>query len=301
LVTTTVQNTSQETPVKGKAGKAEIKKTKYFPPDMAVRIAWALTHQLSESEAVHLEANRAKNLMEHIKEKAKGDEKEEPYVYWVCSAIEATYRDLVIIINGRNLNFDEVKKLRDTETENIQYYSQFTTDLQSSIPRISGMTIGGVGVAVPLSLLLEPYFPSNLKGYALLLMLAFGAAIGYIFNGAIVIPWIRRKKQMENIKLDYDKDLFYKQYVERSKAALIALYMTVDGYHNAIFGNFFEQEKAGSDDVKTIVDEMLSGISPTMCKNVTKCMNGKVITPDLWPICETGLKNEIEKCSYYIK
>lgn len=290
MATPAVQNTSRETPVKQNIELAAVKKTKFFPPDMAVRIAWAFTHQLSESKSVPLEANRAIQLMEDIREKAinSKDDKEELYVDWVCAAIGATYRDLVTIMNGRNLNFDDVKKLRDTEIENINYYSQFTTNLQSSIPRISGMTIGGVSVSIILTKLLP-----NLEVYFLPL-LAIGAAIGYFLNGAIIIPLTQKKMQIQKIKLDYDRNRYYEQYVERSKAALIALYLSADRHHKNIFGDFYDSEKARPDDVKIIIDEVLGGISSTMCKNVSKCMIGNIVTPDMWSVCETGL--EIENC-----
>ncbi len=290
MATITIQNTSRETPVKQQVETNADKKTKFLPPDMAVRIAWALTNQLSESESVRFEANRAIQLMEDIRIKAnKSDEYEEKlYVDWVCAAIGATYRDLVTIINGRNLNFDDVKQLRNTELENIKNYSQFTTNLQSSIPRISVMTFGGVSF----SILLTKLSP-NLGEYFLPL-LALGAVIGYFLNGAIIIPFTHKKMQIQKIKLDYDRNRYYEQYVERSKAALTALYLSADRHHNNIFKNFYDSEKAKPGDVKIIIDEVLGGISSTMCKNISKCMIGNIVTLNKWSICETGLG--IENC-----
>lgn len=286
MVTHTIQNTPRETPLKQ---QVETNVTKFLPPDMAVRIAWALTNQLSESESVRLEANRAIRLMEEIREKANksGEYEQELYVDWVCAAIDATYRDLVTIINGRNLNFKDVEQLRNTEIENIKYYSQFTTNLQSSIPRISGMTVGGVILSLPTKLLpnLDEYF---------LPLLAIGAVIGYFLNGAFIIPHTQKKMQIQKIKLDCDKNRYYEQYVERSKAALIALYLSADRHHNNIFKKFYDSEKTKLSDVKIIIDEVLGGISSTMCKNTSKCMIGNIVTPDMWSGCETGLG--IENC-----
>ncbi len=289
MATITIQNTSRETPVKQQVETNADKKTKLLPPDMAVRIAWALTNQLSESESVRLEANRAIRLMEEIREKANGsDDDEKLYVDWVCAAIGATYRDLVTIINGRNLNFDDVKKLRDKEIDNINYYSQFTTNLQSSIPRISAMTIGGVGVPV----IFAEFLPSLNVNF--LQLLAVGAAIGYFVNGAFIIPRVQEKMQIQKIKLDNDRTQYYDLYVERSKEALIALYMSANSHHNNVFKNFYDSKKVLYDDVKIIIDEMLDSISSTMCPKISKCGIGKIITPDMWSICETGLG--IENC-----
>lgn len=267
---------------------AEDLKTKFFSPDMAVRIAWGLTNQLSENQSVRLEATRATQLMRDIKIKAQDskDKTEEQYVNYVCAAIEATYRDLVTITNGRNLNFAEVKELRDTEVDKLNQNSQFTTNLQSSIPKISGMTIGGVSV----SIIFTTYIPS-LAGYFLPL-LAIGAAIGHVVDGYYFIPRTNEKIQIQKMKLDFDKNLYYMQYVKRSKAALKALYISADRYHKTLFKSFYYSE-IDRPEVETIIDEVLCGINSTMCENISKCMIGNIVKPEMYSVCETGL---IENC-----
>jgi len=86
LATPKVQITSLGIPA------AVVRKTKFFPPDMAVRIAWGLTNQLSENESVRLEATRATKLMNDIRIKAQEskDEMEEQYVNWVCECFNFT-------------------------------------------------------------------------------------------------------------------------------------------------------------------------------------------------------------------
>jgi len=100
---------------------------------------------------------------------------------------------------------------------------------------------------------------------------------------------------MENIRMDYERNLYYAQYVQRSKAALISLYQSVDRHHRTVFKEFYDPKA----DPTTIIEEVLGGIGPTMCKYVTDHMNANVITPDLWSICETGLENEIKKCPHW--
>ncbi|MDD5617262.1 MAG: hypothetical protein PHH85_13785 [Candidatus Methanoperedens sp.] len=264
-------------------------KTKVCPPDMAVRIAWALTLELSSSKAPQEAGNRATLLMENIRKNAEGSSQKEAeilYINWVFSSIEATYRNLATITNGRNLNYDQIKAIRDKEIENIQYYSQFTLNLQSAVPRILGMTLGGVGGVVILSKLILTYFPQNNFEYAPQLSIAAGAVIGYIANGFIVIPWIRKRMLIKVIKLDNDTNLYYKHYLERSKKSLITLYSTVEQIHMNIFKCFYDTNKT-DEDIKAIVEKMLSGINPTMCKNVGECMRYNDITPDCWSVCET--------------
>lgn len=289
MATLTFQNTSRETPVKQQVETNADKKTKFLPPDMAVRIAWALTNQLSESESVRLEATRATQLMKDIRINVDiKDKKEEQYVNWVCAAIEATYRDLVTITNGRNLNFAEVKELRDKEMEKLNQNSQFTTNLQSSIPKISGMTIGGVGI----SILFTKIVPIFEEGY-FLPVLAIGAAISYVIDGLYFIPRTNEKIQNQKVKLDYDRNLYYMQYINRSREALKALYISADRYHRNIFrSSYYSKEEIP--EIETIIDEVLSGISPTMCNNISKCMIGNIVKPDMYAVCETGLN--IENC-----
>lgn len=153
-------------------------KTKYLSPELAVRIAWGLTHQLSGTAEVREEASRMRTLMEDIKDKAKKDKDEERYVDSAFAAVTTTFRGLVTIVSGRNINFDEVNKLRNRQIENIQYISRFSSDLQSLVLRLSGMTVGGVSVSVILTKFVEPLFPRDLRAYALPLLLAIGAAIG---------------------------------------------------------------------------------------------------------------------------
>lgn len=286
------QNTSREIPVKEKVEPVVVNKTKYLPPDMAVRIAWGLTIQLSGSKVTQKEEKgtneetRTKMLINEIRANVKtsNDEREKLYVDWVCSAIEAAYRDLATIMNGRNFNYEQIQKLRDKEMENIQYYSQFTTNLQSAVPRILGMTIGGMGGVVFLSKLLETFLPQN---YAPQLSILAGAVIGYIANGLIITPLIHKKMSIKLIKLDYDTNLYYEHYIERSKKALIALYNTVEEIHMTIFKDFYDPEKT-EQDVEIIVEKMFSVIRPTMCNKVGECIRNHDITPDRWSICETS-------------
>jgi len=277
----------------------EKKRTKLIPPETAVRNAWARTSQLSSNEAVRLDADRAKKQMDNIKKWAdEKDDEEKKYVNQVYSAIESAYRNLVTAINGRDLNFAEVDKLREKQMENLEYASTFSSELQSLVPRISGMTVGGATGGALVSALVESLFPPSLKHYAMPLVLAFGAAIGYLAHGMIVVPWVRRQKQRELIKSDHDRILYYRQYVTRVRTTLKALYDEVDELHLGIFEGTYD-EKA---DANKVVDRVLVGMEPSMCKYVADHIgvgrNGKcLITPDFWSMCETN--QDVEKCKYW--
>jgi hypothetical protein len=122
------------------------------------------------------------------------DNKEKEYVNQVYSAIESTFRNLVTARNDLDLKFTEVTELKDKQAAILEYVSTFSHELQSLIPRISGMTIRGVTGGVLVGTIVENWFPPSLKPYAMPLVLAFGAAIGYLVHGIIIIPWASRQK-----------------------------------------------------------------------------------------------------------
>ena len=111
-------------------------------------------------------------------------------------------------------------KLRDRQQENIRYVETFSSELQSFIPKISGMTIGGVSGGVLLGTILENWFPPSLKPYAMPLVLAFGAAMGYILHRVVVVPLVQKKLRKEVIRMDYDHIRYNAQYVERVRGSL---------------------------------------------------------------------------------
>ena len=213
------------------------------------------------------------------------------YVNGVYSAIESTFRNLVTARNALDLNFTEALQLGDQRRKNIQYAESFSSDLQSLVPRISGMTIGGVSSGVLLSTILENWFPPSLKPFAMPLVLAFGAAIGYILHGVVVVPLVQKKLQKECIRLEYDRIRYYKQYVDRVKASLMTLYDKVYRLHQEQFGESYKKT-----DTRKIVNQILIGMEPSMCKYLSNHLKD-IIKPDFWSMCKTG--HDAEKCKHY--
>ncbi len=90
-------------------------KTKFLPPELAVRSAWARTNELSSNSSIQSNALRAKEQIDDIKNKVweSKDEKEIRYVNEVYAAIESSFRNLATIINGRNKDYSDVQKIKD--------------------------------------------------------------------------------------------------------------------------------------------------------------------------------------------
>lgn len=238
------------------------------------------TNQLGRDEA-----QSAKQILMDLEQKGKmsKDPKEQDYVSCAIALIRTSERSLQTIIESRNLNFKEANALREQSQQNILYYSQFTGNLQSLVPRLGSMTVAGVGGGITLADLFNKVFPA-LGDYTLPLIIAIGAAIGYLVHGLIVVPIVKRKLQMENVKGDYDRNLYYDQYIERTKNALIGLYIALENCHTT----YFEQKYNQSGDASQIVKGVLQGVYPTLCPYVHKHMREGRITPDLWSKCETG-------------
>jgi hypothetical protein len=106
---------------------------------------------------------------------------------------------------------------------------------------------------------------------------------------------VKKLLQNDNIRADYDRNLYYEQYYERSRNALVSLYIALEDRHLAFFKNKYDENA----DANSIVKSSLEGASSTMCQHVYKHMNEGKITPNLWPMCETG--QGVQSCSWWKK
>lgn len=271
--------------------------TKFLPPELAVRSAWARTNELSSNPDIQSNALRAKEQIDDIKNKvwdSKNDQ-EIRYVNEVYAAIESSFRNLATIINGRNKDYSDVQKIRDLQSDNIKHYTTFSHELQSSIPRLLGMTVGGSGgatIGVILISILGEWVP-NFKDSYLYILVAIGAALGYIINGRYIIPASIRKKQLEIIKLDHDTNLYYINYLARSKDTLKSLYNRVENIHKKIFNQKYDKDLKD----ETLINNIMIGLQPRMCTKLVKCLDSGYIDPNNWSMCETS--QDIDKCVHW--
>jgi len=261
--------------------------TSLFPPSTGVRIAWALTGKFPKSEESKLSASLAEAALNDIEAQAKLDPTELKYVTGAKAMVQSSLRSLDTIYKGRELNFGENEKLRlaylDTVKENLDFGNK-AKDFLKSLPTMTIGSAGGVTIASAL----------GMKGN---ILIGFGfvlAALGYLIN-VLIVRLMRKRTQMLFIKEDYDRDLYYDQYVARVTMTLASLYLDLNRHHEKIFG----QAYSSGGNVGNVIDDILSGIKATFCKCVHKHMNQKKITPKLWPICETGDKEAIKYCRYW--
>ena len=270
--------------------------TRLLPPPTAVKLAWALTgffvKDNTESKDI---ATEAKKLLDDITERAKKeDEDEKAYVNNAATDIDATMRTLDTIYKGRELNLQENDKLRAVNLENIKEDVQFGRSAKDFMKSLPTMAITSGAGTITLNELLDSL---NLPDWAPWLMGLGFAGIGFAINA-----WITRRsatrKQKLYINQDYERSMYYQQYIVRVRTALINLYTDIDRLH----GRFFKKKYPldASETAASVVESMLRGAMPTLCVHIHKHIREGIVTPDTWTLCEAGGK-AAEDCKFWEK
>jgi hypothetical protein len=289
-------------------------RTMYLPPEVAVRIAWELSGQYSSNPVERNIAQKTKEKLRALEEtvitldpKTKGAQ----YISAALAVIGGTERSLQTIIAGRDLNMKEEDQLREESQKNILYFSQFSSDLQSIIPRIGSMTIVGAGGGIAVTELFGEIL-QELPSYVFPLIIALAAAIGYLLHGLVVVPIVKKKLQRDKIRADYDRDLYYMQYIGRTTEILKDLYESLERIHRTHFSNDYP----GGAEAAEIVNKLMQGVRPTLCEYVHKHMKNiyndenknkrnkrrwfrSIIDDSVWAMCES--REGVKDCPWYKK
>jgi len=292
--------------------------TSLLPPIKAVRIVWALTGEFAKDSRSRLSASLVEKEVENIRSSAN-ENNEKKYVSYAVAAMYASLRTIHTIYKGRDLNFVENERLRLASLKSVEESIEFGTKLKDVLKSLPGMTIGGVsgatvgqrleaqyqslGISPPsgtpppsvLSALLDTFSES---GILLWTMVALGIVIGFLLNW-LFLAWIGRRKQRLYFMQDYERNLYYHQYLRQVRGILESLYLDLDQVHEKIFGDLYPINERNK-----IIEEILSEAEPRHCKYVDRHMREKKITPELWPLCETGnLENlemkAVEECPHW--
>lgn len=264
--------------------------TSLLPPVSAVRMVWARTGLFSDDEHSKQSTVLVEEALKNIKERAQSDEKENKYVISTIATMDSSLRSLDTAYKGRQLNFEENEKLRSAYLDSIRESLDFGKKAQDFLRSLPTMTIGaagGVTIAQALGV-------SGIKLWGIGLGLA---AVGYIVN-LLFVRHGRKKTQMLYIVQDYERDLYYDQYITRVSTILTSLYLDLDRIHKNIFGQPYPVDAT---EVHQIIEEMLRGVRSTFCMYVHKHMREKKITPELWSLCETGALDAVKQCPYWEK
>ncbi|MCK4698264.1 MAG: hypothetical protein KAT53_08175 [Dehalococcoidia bacterium] len=261
--------------------------TKLLPPFAAVRLTWALTAQFSKGAESQNISVLADKVLKDIHGQAKGGP-EQGYVDSAIAIIMAGMRTLDTIYKHRELNFDENEKLRSVALDNARENLEFGKKASDFIKSLPAMTVTtGTGVITASALGMEP-----LQLWMLGILLA---GLSYWVN-LRVVRWWHAKKQELYLNQDYERNLYFEQYVTRVSTTLTSIYIDIDRVHERVFRQPYPLEPP--EDVSHIVEGTLKGIRHTMCDYVHKHMREGKIVPRLWPLCETGGK-AAEECELW--
>ncbi len=269
-------------------------KTTLLPTATAVRLAWALSGKFSNDETSRMMATFAETDLKNIEDKAAvGTDDEKSYVYSATVTIRSSLRSLETVYKGRELNFSENEKLREANLESIKDSLNFGNTSKDLLKSLPTMTIGAAsGVTVAKAIGID----SNLALWAIGIALA---AVGYLLN-FIIVRQTRKRKQRLYVLQDYDRGLYYSQYVNRVKLILAGLFLDVESIHYRVFKENFE-ENVTSDAIMREVEQILAGVNGTSCKYIHKHMVENKITPELWTTCESGQEDAVKSCPFYGK
>jgi hypothetical protein len=269
------------------AEMGQLKRSQILSPEEGVEIAWGRTIELSSNEAVREGAEIPKRLLEQKIKRAQSsvNNNELSYVESASAAISAAYRNLATARNYLDLNFAEAKVRTNKEEESIQYLEKFSLSLQSLIPKLASMTIGGVTLGVLVSPLLASWFPPQFQTYAFYLLLALGAAVAYFIHGFLLVPVVRRRLQKQLVNFQFDEIRYYLQYVARVKATLKSLYERLEQAHEDTFGSRYDQDITS----EQVVKKILAGLEQEMCRNIADCLMNDKISPKEWSKCQTAI------------
>jgi hypothetical protein len=262
-----------------------MEKTSLLAPATAIRIVWTCTEAFSKRRSSQPSV-LIEEALQDIKELAEEDEK--MYILRVKFAMSASLRSIHTIYKCRNLNFDENEKLRAASLEYVKENIEFGTKLRDFSKALPGMVIGGAGgykVAQAFT------FPD----FSLAIIAVLGILAGFLVNWKF-IAWRTEKNKEIYVQQDYDRNLYYEQYLNKVAEILESLYKGVNQIHKNFFGGYYPVEEEA---VSVVNDIIVTEARPRHCDYFHEHMREGIITPKLWPLCETGVEKAVKECMYW--
>ena len=279
-------------------------------PNEVMHWAWSLTivHSGTKKRAeVEEQEKMIRTRMSDVRTKVlEGDNaQDKKYMNAVFSAVDSCVRTLLVIIRGRDKNFEETDSLMEMYIKNNESISSFTLSLQSAFGRFAGMTFGGTSATA----IVMTLFP-NLPVWVFPLTLSAMGAISYALYEVFVTPWKLKKNMIARIKNDYQRDIYFQSYVNRCRDTLVGLLMNTftiykqiyEVHYDDSFDNIETQRKFANNAVN---DSLGSLGLKYCCEDIHDCYEKKVfltnesIERGRWATCESGEGNE--KCPIFQK
>lgn len=286
--------------------------TSLLPPDSAVSMVWARTGKFSSEKPTKPGEKPSKvyttlteSTLKELMTRARNDS-EKRYVARTVSAMDSSLRTLNTVWKGRELNFDENEKLRLAYLDSARERARFGNTMKDFLKALPTVTVSSAGSVAAF----------DYVGVSGILLLAIGlivAGISYLAH----VGWMRSKRkerERQYVTHDYERDLYYAEYVNKVKRVLISLYDRVQEIHKNVFGREFSQKKG-----EVVVKEILEGVRSRLCEYIHDHIGTRLhlrpvidyfkkrkyrkirnrIAADLWVICESGDPVLTKKCQYW--
>jgi hypothetical protein len=254
-------------------------------------MVWAITGRFTTDDSSQAIAQSAEDGLKAIEEEAStigGAEK--AYVTAAAATMRASLRSLDTAYKGRQLNFEENEKLRAAYLESVAETLEFGTKASDFIKTLPTMTVSAAGGVTAAQIV-------GLSGGVLWAVGLALAALGYLVN-VLAVRKARAKRQRLYVAQDYERSLYYDQYVTRVARILEGLLLDLERLHNRVFAQYFDAEHSPSV-VTRMVGEVLAGVRPTFCPHVHKHIKEGNVTPELWALCETGDQGATHVCAHW--
>jgi hypothetical protein len=301
-------------------------------PEAVLGFAWGLTIELSGDDdkiSTKAHSDEIRNRLSEIRRNAinkitdlkdahappdeiKKAEQDLRYIENILATIDSCERNLVSIIRGRNLNFKQSDELMDAQLQNIASADRLSADLHSAVPRAFASGSGSAAGTVLFSYLLS-FLKINVPSTVLYAAAVVFAGVAYWFYQWKFAPINRERAQIEYIKNDYRRDLYFLQYLESVRSTLSALFDEALTTYRKIYGSSYcGTTYDDENNRKTVVSNTLAGrlgLSGEFCKYIHKHYHVKpkrtllyqkpIITPERWVACETS--KGCKECQEYIR
>jgi len=218
---------------------------------------------------------------------------EKGYVISAVATMRASLRSLDNAYKSRALNFEENEKLRQAAyLDSIKESLDFGEKVQDLLKSLPTMTVAAAGGVTILQLLPQEFSTAELWGTGVGL-----AALGYLVN-LWFVDRARRQTQMLYVRQDYERNLYYDQYVRRAVDIIYGLMLDLERIHKRIFSENYETNIT-SGALEKIIEQILAGVRSTFCPYAHKHMREKKIIPNLWALCESGHPESTKMCPHW--
>lgn len=259
--------------------------TSLLPPTLGVQIAWGLTGAFPENDAAAAKmAAEEESRLKELQKMAEGDGQESRYLAGAVAAIYASARSLQTVYKGRDLHFKENAKLREEGLEAVKDASTYGVKLEDVLKSWFGTGVGGVAGAA------AGIFGELGLGKTLGLLIGSGA-VGLVINAGFAARG-RKKRQALYVRQDYERTVYYIEYLRQVQNILERLYGSLQDEHIAVFAKSCPESDGGAEAVR----KMIGAVEPKMCEYVHQHMREGQIQPEHWAVCEAGDDNARGAC-----